>query len=534
MKSPLRKITFIFLLIILLPVIIISLYEIGSLNENEEMVKEIYRNQLDAILYSINQYSDDIVQSWANDIEQIEVKDSIIYHDQYIQTVVSENWSVNWVALKGKSPNQFKEYKQDTVGIYETEKLIGRVVAENKDLMEKLERYQEGGFRKIEPIEIADEDKSVVLFFVLDKKFAPYKYAFISISPELFIAKTLSPKIQSISEEKFIISAYDIRNDAIVFSTSQIDSDLNSFDFRDSDVASDEKMTDVQRRDFWLLPSYYLGIAQVGVSLDQLIRNRTYTNLGLLFFLIAILTAGLFFLYRNVRREVQLSQAKSEFVSNVSHEIRTPLSLIQMFAETLEMNRVKTEEKKHEYYNIIRKESERLSRIVNRILSFSQIEARKRRFEMSDINLKDLCDEILASYDFHLKNKGFDYDYQYQENIPAISGDKEAISEAIINLVDNAIKYSVEKKQLDISISCDDRQVYLKVKDYGIGIARQHQHEVFDQFFRVPSNNVHNTKGSGLGLTLVKHIMDAHHGSITLDSAPGKGSTFTMTFPAKT
>ena len=531
MKNPLRKISFIFISIILLPIIILSVFEIGSLNKNEEMVREIYRNQLDAILYSINQYSDDIVQSWANNLEQIEIKDSAIYHDKYIKSILADNWPVNWIRLYGKGSRSIAKFSKDTVDDKNVNEKMQLLLANERGIIEKLERYQESGFRKIEPI--SSENNEIVLFFVLDKKLLPFRYAFISVDPVLFISKTLSPKIQSIAEEKFIISAYNIKDDSMVFSTKTIESDLSTFSFRESkDTLSTEK-ADIQQRDFWLLPNHYLGISQAGVSLDTMIKNRTYTNLGLLFFLILVLVFGLLFLYRNVRREVQLSQAKSEFVSNVSHEIRTPLSLIQMFAETLEMGRVKTEEKKLEYYTIIKKESERLSRIVNRILSFSQIEARKRRFEMTDVDLKALTDEIFQSYDFHLKSKGFNYNYQCNGVIPIIEGDKEAISEAIINLIDNAIKYSGDKKQLDIALGKKDQKVFLSVKDYGIGIAKNYQDEVFDQFFRVPTNNVHNTKGSGLGLTLVKHIMEEHHGKIHLESAPGKGSVFTLLFPEK-
>ena len=153
---------------------------------------------------------------------------------------------------------------------------------------------------------------------------------------------------------------------------------------------------------------------------------------------------------------------------------------------------------------------------------------------MAEINLRELVDELFHSYDFHLKNKGFTYDYKCDIDLPPINGDKEALSEAIINLIDNAIKYSRDKKHLDIELGLKDQKVFLKVQDYGIGIAKNHHHEVFDQFFRVPSNNVHTTKGSGLGLTLVKHIMEAHSGNITLESVPEKGSTFTLFFPINT
>ena len=256
------------------------------------------------------------------------------------------------------------------------------------------------------------------------------------------------------------------------------------------------------------------------------------TSLIILGLLAAILGLGIWFLYRNIRREMSLAQAKSEFVSNVSHEIRTPLSLISMYAETLEMNRV-TDEKKKEYQSVIAKEAARLSGIVNRILNFSQIQANKKTYEAKPLNLNDLVDEVLKSYFFHLRDKGFTCELIKGEDLKMISGDRNAIIEAFINLIDNAMKYSQDKKNITIKTGRDGNFNFVEVKDEGIGIAKKHQHEIFDQFYRAPTGDIHNTKGSGLGLTLVKKTMEAHHGKIKVESAPGKGSTFRLYFPIK-
>jgi two-component system phosphate regulon sensor histidine kinase PhoR len=231
-----------------------------------------------------------------------------------------------------------------------------------------------------------------------------------------------------------------------------------------------------------------------------------------------------------VRKEMQLSQAKSEFVSNVSHEIRTPLSLIGMFAETLEAGRVTTEEKKKDYYHIIGKETARLSRIVNRILNFSQLEANRKRFMMAPVQLNDLCREILGTYADHFKEKNFEVSFQ-EGALPVVALDREAASEAIINLIDNAMKYSLDRKNIRVTTSTEGNFCVVAVADQGIGIAKTHHHAIFDQFFRAPSGDVHTTKGSGLGLTLVKKIMHAHRGDVTVESIPGKGSTFKLLFP---
>jgi two-component system, OmpR family, phosphate regulon sensor histidine kinase PhoR len=280
-----------------------------------------------------------------------------------------------------------------------------------------------------------------------------------------------------------------------------------------------------------VLPGYYLGIKLKGATIDDLVQSRTGTTVTIIVLLTIILGSGIFFLYRNIRREIQLSQAKSEFVSNVSHEIRTPLSLIGMFAETLDTGRVTTEEKKKEYYSIISKETTRLSRIVNRILNFSQMDANKKRFNFVPLQLNDLCKNILETYFYHFQEKGFEFKFEPAEDLGLIQGDRESISEAIINLLDNAIKYSGENKHVTLRTGRDYNFRFVEVADQGIGIARRHHHEIFEQFFRAPTGDIHTTKGSGLGLTLVKKIMEAHHGVVTVDSTPGKGSTFRLKFP---
>jgi two-component system phosphate regulon sensor histidine kinase PhoR len=246
-----------------------------------------------------------------------------------------------------------------------------------------------------------------------------------------------------------------------------------------------------------------------------------------------ILVLGVWIVYRNVKREVELAQIKSDFVSNVSHELRTPLALISMFSETLEMNRVKSDEKRQEYYSIISQEANRLGRIVNTILNFSKMEAGKRKFQFEEKDLNTIVEQMFSNYKFHLKNKNFQFKFSPEENLPKIKIDEEAVSEAIINLIDNAVKYSDDKKEINIKTGTDYSFAYVEVFDKGIGISSEDQKKIFDKFFRVSSGLVHNAKGTGLGLTLVKHIMEAHNGKIRLNSKLGEGSTFILLFPIK-
>jgi len=246
--------------------------------------------------------------------------------------------------------------------------------------------------------------------------------------------------------------------------------------------------------------------------------------------LTVVLILGVWIVYRNIKKEVELAQIKSEFVSNVSHELRTPLSLISMFSETLEMDRVKTEEKKKEYYSIISQEANRLSKIVNSILNFSKMEAGKRQFNFVDSYLNDVAENVYRSYKFHLEQKGFKFELLKDETIPIIKIDEEAVSEAIVNLVDNAVKYSDNNKEITVRTKLESNYAFVEVEDKGIGIPEKDQKKIFDKFFRVSSGNVHDVKGSGIGLSIVKYIMDAHKGEIRLSSTVGVGSKFKLMF----
>jgi two-component system phosphate regulon sensor histidine kinase PhoR len=175
-----------------------------------------------------------------------------------------------------------------------------------------------------------------------------------------------------------------------------------------------------------------------------------------------------------------------------------------------------------------------LSGIVNRILSFSQIESNKRKYFFGDTSLNDIVENTAMTFRYTLENKGFSYSFDSDKDLPSISADREAIADAFTNLIDNAIKYSIENKRITVRTGKNDKFVYLEVADQGIGISEKDQRYIFDKFYRVTEKNLANrVKGSGLGLAIVKHIMDAHDGRIYVESSPGSGSLFRLLFPVK-
>jgi signal transduction histidine kinase len=274
-----------------------------------------------------------------------------------------------------------------------------------------------------------------------------------------------------------------------------------------------------------------LGIKFQGTTAKALGDRWVLQSLLILGVLSVLMIGGLVLTYRSVNKQVALARLKSDFVSNVSHELRTPLALIRLYAETLELGRITTDGKKHEYYSIIRKESERLTALINNILDFSRIEAGAKEYDFRETDIAELVRNTLDSYRFQIEQQGFALEEQIDPGIPRVKVDREAIARALVNLVNNALKYSDSEKFLGVRLYRDNAVLKLEISDRGIGIERNEQTRIFEKFYRTCDPLVHNTKGSGLGLSLVRHITHAHGGQVEVESTPGRGSKFTMTLP---
>lgn len=274
-----------------------------------------------------------------------------------------------------------------------------------------------------------------------------------------------------------------------------------------------------------------LGIKFQGTTAEAISQRWVFQSFLILGVLSVLMIGGLVLTYRSVNKQVALARLKSDFVSNVSHELRTPLALIRLYAETLELGRINTDDKKHEYYSIIRKESERLTALINNILDFSRIEAGRKEYDFRETDIAELVQNTLDSYRFQIEQQGFALEEQIETGIPKVRVDREAIARALVNLVNNALKYSDREKFLGVKLYRERSVLKLEVTDRGIGIDRNEQARIFEKFYRTCDPLVHNTKGSGLGLSLVRHITHAHGGEVEVESAPGRGSKFTLSLP---
>ena len=288
---------------------------------------------------------------------------------------------------------------------------------------------------------------------------------------------------------------------------------------------------EVERSFESVFPGLILGIKVHGTTIASISARVLRTYFLILGGLSLLMGAGLILTYRNVSRELALAKLKSDFVSNVSHELRTPLALIRLYAETLELGRISSSGKQQEYYEIIRKESERLTSLINNILDFSRIESGKKEYSFRETNVADLVRTTLESYRFEIEQSGFQFEQKIDNDVPPLWVDREAIARSLLNLVNNAVKYSSNEKYLGVHLYRHNTGVNLEVVDHGIGIAPKEHLKIFEKFYRVGDPLVHNTKGSGLGLSLVRHIVQAHGGEVAVESMPGKGSRFIITLP---
>ena len=298
------------------------------------------------------------------------------------------------------------------------------------------------------------------------------------------------------------------------------------------DIKTNPKKDRVSRSFAFVFTDWYISLQGDFASPEKWARANFAFNMTLSAVLAAVLLGGIALTIRTALREMKLSAMKNEFVSNVSHELRTPLSSIRVFGEFMRRGRVKDQEKVREYGSYIETESRRLTQLINNILDFSRIESGRKVYIFEDADLEEILAGTLATFTVRLRDKGFDVSYMGpDEPLPEIEVDPNAIDRAVANLLDNAVKYSDGDRAIQVTLDRTNGEAIISVTDHGIGIPRDEQEKIFERFHRVSTGLVHDVKGSGLGLSLVRHIAEAHGGTVTVESEVGTGSTFTIHLP---
>jgi signal transduction histidine kinase len=246
---------------------------------------------------------------------------------------------------------------------------------------------------------------------------------------------------------------------------------------------------------------------------------------------LGIAVFGGYLLLRDVNRDVRVAEVRAQFVASVSHELKTPLTAIRMFAETLAMGRSRDETTRSEYLETIVNESERLARLVDNVLDFSKIEQGKKIYRLRPTRLEEVAGSAIRAMQFPLAQQGFQLHYSVQGDVPELPADPDAIQQAILNLLTNAMKYSGDAREIDLRLAARNGDAVIEVQDRGLGLAPEEQKHVFEKFYRAPSHAGRLIAGTGLGLTLVAHIAKAHGGRVQVESSPGAGSTFSIFIP---
>ncbi|ARA94874.1 sensor histidine kinase [Rhodothermaceae bacterium RA] len=510
MRSP-HTIGLVLLGLVLLPIGAYVAYEVRSLSANEALMASIYERQLEAILFSINQHAWTVTDGWAHEVDVV-------------------------LAAAPEAPpaalGRFLDTHAALRALVLTDSLITRLHVVQRPgeaglpalrdhltpaAVQRLLQRRRAGYRKVEPLRLPREDGpdgQILLLFVPEPT-APGAHAVgLVLDARRFVQDVLAPKLQDVAREQFVLGIFEPGTEAPLYSTEPL------------------TRSEMQReRSIWLFPSYVLGVRPRGATIEEVVQDRFRQNLLLVVLMGLVLLAGVGIVYRSIRHELTLARMKSDFVSNVSHELRTPLSLIRMYAETLELDRVRSDEKRRAYYRIISREAERLTRLVNNILTFSRIEAGRETYACAPVHLNEVVQDVLTLYDVPLRTRGFRTEVRLADDLPALEGDREALMEAVINLIDNAVKYSDAEPFLGVTTSRHGGEVVLDVADRGAGIPAEALDRIFDKFYRVSTGLVHTTKGTGLGLTLVHHIVEAHGGRIEVESRLGQGTRFRLRFP---
>ena len=281
-----------------------------------------------------------------------------------------------------------------------------------------------------------------------------------------------------------------------------------------------------QQREIWGLRTGYGP-----QSIPEIVSASTRPQMALMVVLAVAMSLGVFLVAGAAAREVRVAELKSNFVASVSHDLKTPLALIQLFAETLELGRVRTPERAQEYYGIINGEAKKLTRLIENILDFSRMEAGLRPYRMEPADLGAVVARVLSRMETQFSQGHFVVQTEIALSLPRVLADEGATEQAIENLLANAIKYSGEAKRIEVRAERHGDYVEISVTDHGIGISRREQSRIFRKFYRVQRELGGGPQGTGLGLAIVDHTLRGHGGFVRVSSEPQQGSTFTLHFP---
>jgi len=260
---------------------------------------------------------------------------------------------------------------------------------------------------------------------------------------------------------------------------------------------------------------------------------QNYRFITLLFgsFAVLIVLFGAALAVRGLSRESDAMQLRAALIANVSHELRTPLSMIRLGAETLKRGSSLGTKERADLEDSILREVIHLSHLVENVLDVARLQKTSKPLSVRAVNPEELINSVVTNYESWILSKGFEFELHINDEIEEQMWERESLSRALLNLIDNAMKYSGDEKFLAVALSATPSEVEIAVSDHGIGIRSQDLGKIFEPYYRSDFSDTTTKRGAGLGLTLVNQIVNSHGGRVEVESVPGSGSTFRMTFP---
>ena len=278
--------------------------------------------------------------------------------------------------------------------------------------------------------------------------------------------------------------------------------------------------------DYWKVEVSFTDESTVAASNASLIKNLVVLGAAML-----LLLGSLVFMFRSAQKERALAERQADFLANVTHELKTPLSVMQAAGENLADGRVQDQQRLKNYGSHIFSEAVRLRKMIDKLLDVAKANAGESLVERQPTNIGEIVTSFLEKHRKFFRDKDVTLDIAIDKDLPAVNIDRNSLETILSNLIDNAIKYSTEEKYLGIRVFKENNHLKLCIQDHGVGIANKDLSNIFTKFFRVEDSLTAKTKGHGLGLSIVKNLVELNSGSIDVESKPGSGSTFIITFP---
>ena len=360
-----------------------------------------------------------------------------------------------------------------------------------------------------------------------------YQHYTVDISDEIqpFYLETLLKKefyLQDIQQD-FLFGIYDCFLDSIELSG------LIRFDKDSIYAKQQEPLKDITPESLNLTKDgHYFTVFFPKLKLDKIEAASSFSPIAYLLIVVVFVVVFFAFSMGIIIRQKRLSEVKNDFINNMTHELKTPISTISLSSELLlRLEFPQDEEKMRKYASIIYKENKRLEKQVERVLNIAKLDKDKVVLNKEEIDLIAILEEVKENFNFNQAQGGGQIYLNHTEQQALLYADPVHLTNVLFNLVDNAVKYCKLSPEIQMSVQAEKEGYRIEIQDNGIGIRKEDQKLIFDKFYRVPTGNIHDVKGFGLGLYYVKLIVDAHHGKIEVRSNPDKGTTFSIWLPLR-